>query len=485
MLRYVKAIVLLSVVLVPVSAYAQASIVGTVRDSSGGVVPGVTVEASSPALIEKTRSVVTSATGQYAIEDLRPGVYTVTFSLSSFTTVKRQGIELTGTFAATVNAEMKVGGVSETVTVSGESPVVDVTSSRTQEVINGDTVAALPTSRQYGALVSLVPAINVQGNDVGGAQGNIFQVFQIHGGRRNEGQVQVDGMSAGYQGMGVSSYVTEIGNSQEVVFSLAGGLGEAVTGGPQMNIIGKQGGNMFAGSFFITGTGSSLQGTNLTPELKAKGLTTAQSLAKAWDINPSFGGPIARDKLWFFGTYRYQSNDQNVASMWTNLNAGDNTKWTYLPADGQNGRPLQVPIDDGRWKNGSLRLTYQPTPKNKINFWTDYQRICQHCIQGGSSSGLTFAGVIASPEALQKVENRPNTMTQISWTSPITPACCSKPALNWGPTSCGGEPRRIHGMRRRFRYRMMAASFRASTTDRATGQTTPALRTSSRDPRST
>ena len=144
---------------------------------------------------------------------------------------------------------------------------------------------------------------------------------------------------------------------QEIDFTNSGYNGEnGFSLGPQMNIIGKQGGNMFAGSFFINGTGSALQGTNLTPELQAQGLTTAQSLSKAWDINPAFGGPIKRDKLWFFGTYRYQSNDQNVASMWVNLNAGDNTKWTYLPADGKNGRPLQVPIDDGRWKNGSLRF---------------------------------------------------------------------------------------------------------------------------------
>ena len=398
MLKCLRAVgVLIALLVVPTAVYAQASIVGTVKDASGAVLPGVTVEASSPALIEKTRSVVTSGTGQYSIENLRPGTYTVTFTLTGFATAKREGIELAGSFIATVNGDMKVGAVSETVTVSGEAPVVDVKSARAQQVISGETVSALPTSRQYGGLIALVPAINVQGNDVGGAQGGVFNVFQVHGGRRNEGQVQVDGMSAGYQGMGVSSYVTEVGNAQEVVFSLSGGLGEANTGGPQMNIIGKQGGNKYAGTFFINGTGSAFQGTNLTPELQAKGLTTAQSLAKAWDINPAFGGPIIKDKLWFFGTFRYQSNDQNVASMWVNLNAGDNTKWTYLPADGLNGRPLEVPIDDGRWKNGSLRLTWQATERNKFNFFTDYQRICQHCIQGASSSGQTFSRTIASP----------------------------------------------------------------------------------------
>ena len=148
-------------------------------------------------------------------------------------------------------------------------------------------------------------------------------MFQIHGGRRNEGQVLVDGMNGGYQGMGVSGYVPEVGNAQEVVFSLSGGLGEATTGGPQMNIIPKQGGNIFSGSFFISGTGDSFQGDNLTPEMTAQGLTATNSIKKLWDINPSFGGPIVRDKLWFFGTYRYQVSRQNVASMWVNRNAGD------------------------------------------------------------------------------------------------------------------------------------------------------------------
>src|SRR5690349_18947270 len=120
--RAISALVLL--VLIPSAAYAQASasIVGTVKDASGAVLPGVTVEASSPALIEKTRSVVTNGVGQYAIENLRPGTYTVTFTLTGFSTVKREGIELAGSFVATVNSDMKVGAVSETITVSGEAP---------------------------------------------------------------------------------------------------------------------------------------------------------------------------------------------------------------------------------------------------------------------------------------------------------------------------------------------------------------------------
>src|SRR6185503_16182780 len=239
--------------------------------------------------------------------NLRPGTYTVTFTLTGFATVKREGIELGGAFVATVNADLKVGNVSETVTVSGEAPTVDTTSTRNQQVISGQTVAEIPSSRNYSAFTHLIPAINVQQNDFEGSNPALYSVFQIHGGRRNEGQVLVDGMNGGYQGMGVSGYVPEVGNSQEVVFSLSGGLGEATTGGPQMNVVGKQGGNKFTGGVFISGTGSAFQGSNLTADVIAQGLTETNSLKRLWEINPSVGGPIIKDKLWFFGTFRYQT----------------------------------------------------------------------------------------------------------------------------------------------------------------------------------
>jgi hypothetical protein len=351
----------------------------------------------------------------------------VTFTLTGFSVVKREGIELTGSFIATVNADMKIGGVAETITVSGETPVVDVASARTQQTLSGETVAAIPSSRQYFAYTQLVPAINVQGNDVGGALGPIFSVFQVHGGRRNEGQVLVDGQSAGFQGMGVSSYIPEVANQQEVTFSISGGLGEAVTGGPQMNIVGKQGGNMFAGSFFANLSGSGLQGSNVTPEQKAQGLTVASALKSLWDVNPSYGGPIVRDRLWFFGTFRYQGNRQYVANIFTNRNAGDPTKWTYDPV------LTQQAVDDGTWKNGSLRLTWQPTPRNKMNGWIDEQYICQHCIQGGSFSGQTFTGLVASPEGQSTTENHPNLLGLVSWQSPLTSRVLLEASWGLGP----------------------------------------------------
>jgi len=415
--RLLKTILLLTfAVLTPTVALAQASIVGTVKDASGAVLPGVTVEASSPALIEKARTVVANGAGQYSIEDLRPGTYTVTFTLSGFTTVKREGIQLAGSFVATVNTDMRVGGVTETITVSGEASVVDVTSTRNQQVISGQTVAEIPSSRNYSSFTQLVPALNVQQNDFEGSNPALYSVFQIHGGRRNEGQVLVDGMNGGYQGMGVSGYVPEVGNSQEVVVTLSGGLGEATTGGPQMNIVTKTGGNTFAGGMFISGTGDALQGSNI----EGSGLTATNSMKKLWEINPSFGGPIVRDKLWFFGTFRYQNSRQNVASMWRNLNAGDPTKWTYLPADGKDGRTLDQAVTDGLWKQSNGRVTWQMTPRNKLSFWNSVQYHCIACEGGGDGTGLGFGASVRSPEAYTTNENHPSMMTQVSWTSPLS-----------------------------------------------------------------
>lgn len=174
----VLALALLAVV--PAAAYAQGSIVGVVRDPSGAVLPGVTVEAASPALIEKVRSVVTDVSGQYRIVDLRPGSYTITFALPGFNTVRRDGVELTGSFSAAVNAEMRIGAIEETITVTGEAPIVDVQSVAKQAVLSKDVIDAIPTGRNQFNLAVLIPGVSVGaslgGNqDVGGALGDVQQ----------------------------------------------------------------------------------------------------------------------------------------------------------------------------------------------------------------------------------------------------------------------------------------------------------------------
>src|SRR5215217_5864974 len=159
---FAKAVLVAAVVLIPALSHAQ-SIAGIVRDASGAVLPGVTVEAASPVLIEKVRTAVTDGSGQYRIVDLRAGTYVVTFTLTGFSTVKRDGIELTGSLTAGVNVDMRVGAIEETITVTGESPIVDVQSVRRQATISGDVLSTIPTARGYSGVMLLIPAIQTQG----------------------------------------------------------------------------------------------------------------------------------------------------------------------------------------------------------------------------------------------------------------------------------------------------------------------------------
>ena len=241
---------------VPAAAFAQASIAGTAKDPSGAVLPGVTVEASSPALIEKTRSVVTDGTGQYRIVDLRPGTYTVTFTLQGFATVKREGIDLAGSFTATVNAELKVGAVSETVTVSGESPIVDVQNATQQRVMQKEVVDAIPVGRSHQSFAVLIPGlststgINAQTQDVGGTNNiRLANAFTIHGGRTSDSNVQQDGFQVRNIGSfaNLTNMFPDMGATQEVTIDYAAGLGEAATAGVKVNYIPKEGGNTSEG----------------------------------------------------------------------------------------------------------------------------------------------------------------------------------------------------------------------------------------------
>ena len=226
----VKTLTLLAwFVVVPTAAFAQAVIAGTVKDPSGAVLPGVVVEAASPALIEKVRTAVTDGTGQYRVEDLRPGAYTVTFTLQGFSTFRREGIELSGSFTATINAELKVGALAETITVSGETPVVDVQSARREVTLNSDVIKSIPTVRSYNAIVVVVPGVVTNLNDT--VTGTATTQFPIHGGRNNEGRMTIDGLNIGNPvgGNQPPGYVADIGNSQEITFTTSGGLGESET----------------------------------------------------------------------------------------------------------------------------------------------------------------------------------------------------------------------------------------------------------------
>ena len=168
-------------VLAPVAAWAQSSITGVVRDASGGVLPGVTVEASSPALIEGSRSGVSDGQGLYRIVDLRPGPYTVTFTLPGFSTVKREGIDLPAEFVATVNVQMSVGALEETVTVTGEAPLVDIRSSREQAQFEKETLDALPGTGRLSTLSAVIPGANLTTSVQRAGDDRAQTRFAVHG----------------------------------------------------------------------------------------------------------------------------------------------------------------------------------------------------------------------------------------------------------------------------------------------------------------
>jgi len=410
----VTSTLLVCLLLIPAVARAQATITGTARDTSGAVLPGVTVEATSPALIERVRTVVTDSTGQYRIVDLRPGTYVVTFTLPGFSTVKREGIELSGAFVATINAELPVGTLETAVTVTGESPVVDVKSSRREQVVNRELLTSIPSARTYQTMVGLAPGVTTNGTqDVGGLNSPATRSFAIHGGPVTEGRVMVDGMNAGGArgGAGVSNYQVDVANAQELTYTLSGGLGEAETGGPIMNIVPRTGGNRFTGSFFFSGANSAMQGSNFTDELRAAGLRDPNELIKAWEMNGAIGGPIVRDRLWFFLSAKDQGTRLYVSGMYYNKNAGNPNAWTYEPDLSRRA------IYDGTWIQVPLRLTLQATPRNKFNIFWDEQRMCLECNAGGPAGGSPTVAPEASAGTWDTDFQR---FHQVTWSSPIT-----------------------------------------------------------------
>lgn len=424
-----RILLLITVVMlmVPAAALAQ-SIAGIVRDTSGGILPGVSVEATSPALIERSRSAVTDGNGQYQIIDLRPGSYTITFTLPGFATVARPGVEVTGGGVTSINAEMRVSGVEETITVTGDAPVVDVqTSTRRQQVIDGEVMQALPASRGYGNYVAAVPGIQVTG--LGSSPQPSQSFFSSRGGRSGEGTIQIDGMNVGAPigGGGVSGYRYDMNTAAEVQVTIAGGLAEVDRGGPAFNVIPRTGGNQFTGTYFANWAGDWSQGSNIDDELRALGFTGNAALIKSWDTNFALGGPIFRDHVWFYANVRSDGTYQDVPRVFANANAGDPSKWTYAPDPGIKVRSAASNLITG------VRTTWQATPRNKLGFYIDYTQKCSgssyvkdsgQCREPGD--GWTAAGpaigpggAVSSPEAGLIWDDRQK-IIQASYSSPLS-----------------------------------------------------------------
>jgi hypothetical protein len=395
----------------PASLFAQANsvIAGVVKDSSGAVLPGVTVEASSPALIERSRSVVTDGEGQYKILSLRPGVYTVAFSLSGFSTVKREGIELSASFTATVNAELRVGSVEETVTVSGSAPTVDVQNVVQQKVMTRDVVDAIPVgAKSVMAVGVLIPGVTTNSQDVGGTQYG-SAALAIHGSVLFEQQLLYDGVlynNGAGRGGSFTAIAPNSATIQEVSYETGALSAESELAGIRTNIIPKDGGNQFVGFMFGAFTNHSLQSNNLTPELVSGGLTSVDRVDYIYDANPAAGGPIARDKLWFYTSFRQWKTDTFAAGLYYNQSP---VPQAYVP------NPSQPAYEGDRDQNASLRLTWQASPRNKINIqhqWADQLR--DH-FYSQSTTNRTQA-----PTATIYYHGQPSYLSQATWNAPVT-----------------------------------------------------------------
>jgi hypothetical protein len=395
------------------AAHAQSAIAGVVKDTTGAVLPGVTVEASSPVLIERTRSGVTDAQGQYKIIDLRPGTYTVTFSIPGFSTVRREGIELPANFTAPVNADMKVGALEETVTVSGASPVVDVQQAVTQQVLPQALLDAVPTGgRNIQSVGATLVGVTQSQPDVGGAQGMQQTYIAAHGSDPKDNYIMVDGIRLnGIEGDGAIQQYFNEGMFSEMSYQTGGISAETSGGGVRLNMIPKDGGNTLRGDVFVSGTTDKFQSNPLTPDLVAQGLQAGNALASIHDVNVSAGGPIKVDKVWFFGSFRHWGVNQTLANSFYPAVPFSPADTTFQP-DLNNQA-----VDNNLIKSFMARVTWQVSPRNKFAFYFD--KLIK--FRGHEQNSVAGVSSIWSEDTFTTREPKQYYMTEAKWTSVVSP----------------------------------------------------------------
>ena len=400
-------------VLVPGLASAQ-SIGGTVTDTTSGVLPGVTVEARSPAIIEQVRTVVTDGAGQYLIVALEPGTYSVTYSLPGFGTLVREGIELNTGFTANIDVQLSVGDIEETVTVSGASPVVDLQNVDQRQVVDREVIDSIPTGKSFQAYALLVPGMTgskpfgtTLNQDSGGLVAQSWQKLGIHGGVQDDQDTSINGMTISEPStLGLTLGVIADGNYEEMSVEYSAHPAEVETGGVRVNAIPREGANTFSGALFATFALAELQASNVDQDLRDRGLQSANEIDQVWLVNPSVGGPIVRDRLWFFVGHTSQRADQFLANAFLNQ---DPAGFVYAP---DLDRPA---LDENLIREQSLHLTWQATSKDKIKlYWSNNRTNKEHALQGDVLGSLFVA-----PEAAIRI-NVPVNTYQATWVRPQT-----------------------------------------------------------------
>ena len=360
-------VALACVALSSADAAAQSQFSGQVTDDTGGVLPGVTVEVSNPELIGGVRAAVTDGQGRYTVIDLRPGSYTLTYSLAGFGTQIREDVILAGDVAFTVDISMAVGTVEETITVSGESPVVDIQQAENTAVLTQETLEFIPTGRSIYNFAALVPGIKpelgfgLNAQDIAGSR-NTQQVYMSgRGASPLESGLYVDGLDVNTMSNdGATKQYMNPMEAAETTFTTSGMGAESGNSGIRINIIPRDGGNNLSGQFYGGGTNRNMSWENFNSRMGAMGIrgtpddvygvagaeSGTPKISKVYDANVGIGGPVLRDKLWFYSSYRDWGSD-NIE-----LN-------TY----NRDGTPA---VDDSRMNSILLRLTTQLGARNKV-----------------------------------------------------------------------------------------------------------------------
>lgn len=393
-------------VLFPSAASAQSGFTGTVTDTSGGVLPGVTVEAASPALIEKVRTAVTDDQGRYNIVDLRPGPYTVTFTLPGFGTVRREGVQLAAAFTATVNAQLPLSTLEETVVVTGAASTVDLRSTSRQRTLSEELLNSVPSGGTPGYYASMVLGVS-QDSLALTASPNSYRYADLTFRGARESSIALDGFDTSHRLSGDGTqYQINSGMTQEIVVSGGAANAEQQAGGLVTNVIPKTGGNRFTGSVNMHYASEALVNDNLNDHLRSLGVAT-QSVRETWDVNPAFGGPVLHDKLWFYGSYRNMGN-KNDSGIYRDADPLD---WVYTP---DTSRPTDS--EQLRTRNYSLRVTWQASPRHNVsihgdhnpNFWDN---------RGGV---ITGSRTNLAPEATLSGVYAPQYLAGGLWRSPVS-----------------------------------------------------------------
>jgi hypothetical protein len=397
---------------------SSSAVAGTVKDTSGAVLPGVTVEAASPALIEKVRTVVTDGGGQYKLVNLPVGTYSVTFTLTGFNLVKREGIELTTNFTAPVNADLAVGSLEETVTVTSAAPLVDVQNTAVRSTVSRQALDTIPSGRGQLSVIAFMPgmAANPSSTDVGGSKGDQQPFFTFHGSNSSDSKFQLNGFSTSIGGGGARVFVPNPMNTQEIAVELGGGNAEQPNSGVQLNYISKSGSNTFAGDIIGSWTNGSFQSNNYkNSNMEARGVpsTSINHLDRIEDIGIGLGGALRQDKLWYYTAYRFWRSGNFVAGQYfSDLKAmgGD----PHRPLVFDKSRPA---INDYWGNNASIRLTWQATTRNKFNVHYEWEKHCDCTHTEGNNGQLQG---LSSGEAQDRQTEDLADIFETEWTFPAT-----------------------------------------------------------------